>query len=109
MDPRKLSAQELVELCLDSKDEAMWTEFVRRYQPLIAGVVAKCLCFCAVNRQNHSVGSGTQRVAASICSNTFNGLRVPDFYDLKTPILTNLSPGQSNYLKASRIDTQWIH
>lgn len=44
MDPRKLSAQELVQLCLASQDEALWTEFVRRFQPLIARVIARRIC-----------------------------------------------------------------
>jgi RNA polymerase sigma-70 factor (ECF subfamily) len=43
MDPRKLSVKELVSYCLDSQDQAGWTEFVRRFQPLIAGVVTKCV------------------------------------------------------------------
>lgn len=47
-DPRKLSTQELVQLCLDSQDEASWTEFVRRFQLLIRDVVAKGV-YC--NRQ----------------------------------------------------------
>ena len=43
MDPQKLSPQELVQLCLDSQDHASWTEFVRRFQPTIAGTIAKHL------------------------------------------------------------------
>lgn len=43
MDPRKLSVKELVSYCLDSQDQDGWTEFVRRFQPLIAGVVTKCV------------------------------------------------------------------
>src|SRR5215831_10627914 len=43
MDPKKLSPQELVRLCLDSQDQASWTEFVRRFQPTIAGAVTKWL------------------------------------------------------------------
>jgi RNA polymerase sigma-70 factor, ECF subfamily len=43
MDPRKLSLKELVSYCLDSQDEAAWTEFVRRFQPLIAGIAVKCV------------------------------------------------------------------
>lgn len=43
MDPRKLSVKELVSYCLNSQDQAGWTEFVRRFQPLIAGVVTKCV------------------------------------------------------------------
>jgi len=43
MDPRQLSAQELVQLCLASQDQALWLEFVRRFRPLIFGVVLKTL------------------------------------------------------------------
>lgn len=43
MDPQELTAQELVQLCLDSNQEAAWEEFVRRYQPAIARVVARSI------------------------------------------------------------------
>src|SRR6266849_8996104 len=43
MDLRKLPAQELLQLCLQSGDQATWLEFVRRFQPLIAGVVIKTI------------------------------------------------------------------
>jgi RNA polymerase sigma-70 factor (ECF subfamily) len=43
MDPQKLSAQELVQLCLASQDQALWLEFVRRFRPLIFAVVLKTL------------------------------------------------------------------
>ncbi|HEX7285278.1 MAG TPA: sigma-70 family RNA polymerase sigma factor [Candidatus Angelobacter sp.] len=41
MDPQELSPQELLQLCLASEDEALWLEFVRRFQPLIARVIVK--------------------------------------------------------------------
>jgi RNA polymerase sigma-70 factor, ECF subfamily len=41
MDPQELSAQELVQLCLDRNEKAAWEEFVRRYQPTIARVVTR--------------------------------------------------------------------
>jgi RNA polymerase sigma-70 factor, ECF subfamily len=41
MDPQELSAQELVQLCLDHNQRAAWEEFVRRYQPTIARVVTR--------------------------------------------------------------------
>ncbi len=41
MDPQELSAQELVQLCLDHNQKAAWEEFVRRYQPAIARVVMR--------------------------------------------------------------------
>lgn len=41
MDPQELSAQELVQLCLNHNQKAAWEEFVRRYQPPIACAVRK--------------------------------------------------------------------
>jgi len=43
MDFKKLSPQELLQLCLESKDEAPWLEFVDRFQPQIARVIVKCV------------------------------------------------------------------
>lgn len=49
MDPRQLSDEELVRLCLDTKDEALrevlWAEFIRRFQRTIAGVIVKRIRF----------------------------------------------------------------
>jgi RNA polymerase sigma-70 factor (ECF subfamily) len=78
MDPRKLSPQELVQLCLDSKDEAIWTEFVRRFQPLIAGVVIKSLC--RRNKFNLSlVDDLVQDTFLKLCVNNFKALREFEF------------------------------
>jgi RNA polymerase sigma-70 factor (ECF subfamily) len=78
MDPKKLSAQELLQLCLDSQDEALWTEFVRRFQPLIAGVVTK-----RVVRRGRSnptlVGDLVQDTYLKLCKNNFKALRDFDF------------------------------
>jgi len=43
MDPHKLSAPELVQLCLASQDQALWLEFENRFEPLISRVVMKSL------------------------------------------------------------------
>jgi RNA polymerase sigma-70 factor (ECF subfamily) len=40
---RELSALELVQSCLHSGADASWTEFVRRFQPLIAGTIIKAV------------------------------------------------------------------
>ena len=40
-DPQDLSVLELLRLCLRSQEQAVWQEFVRRTQPVIAGVVAR--------------------------------------------------------------------
>src|ERR1700680_3249811 len=36
-----LTFHDLLLLCLRSRDEFLWTEFIRRSQPVIAGVVVK--------------------------------------------------------------------
>jgi RNA polymerase sigma-70 factor (ECF subfamily) len=78
MDPQKLSAQELVQLCLDSQDEALWTEFVRRFQPLIARVVMKCVL--RRNRQSISlVDDLVQDTYTKLCLNNRQALRDFDF------------------------------
>lgn len=41
MDYRSLSSQDLIQQCVTSKDSAAWREFIRRFQPLIAGTVAR--------------------------------------------------------------------
>jgi RNA polymerase sigma-70 factor (ECF subfamily) len=41
LDYAALSSDELVRLCLASHDEAAWSEFVRRFHPLIATVVLR--------------------------------------------------------------------
>ena len=38
---RSLSATELVRACVDSADQEAWGEFVRRFQPVIAGVALR--------------------------------------------------------------------
>jgi RNA polymerase sigma-70 factor (ECF subfamily) len=78
MDPKKLTAQELVQLCLDSKDEASWTEFVRRFQPLIAGVVTKCV-FRRVRPRPGLVDDLVQDTYLKLCANNFKALRDFDF------------------------------
>jgi RNA polymerase sigma-70 factor (ECF subfamily) len=80
MDPRKLSIQELVSYCLDSQDEASWIEFVRRFQPLIAGVVAKC-----VFRRKHAkadvIDDLVQETFLKLCANNYKALREFNFKD----------------------------
>jgi RNA polymerase sigma-70 factor (ECF subfamily) len=78
MDPKKLSAQELLQLCLDSQDEALWTEFVRRFQPLIAGTVTKCVL--RRGRSNPAlVDDLVQDTYLKLCKNNFKALRDFDF------------------------------
>ena len=44
MHPQELSAQELVQLCVNHNQKAAWEEFVRRYQPMIARAVRRSVC-----------------------------------------------------------------
>jgi RNA polymerase sigma-70 factor (ECF subfamily) len=80
MDPRKLSAQELVSFCLDSQDEAGWTEFVRRFQPLIAGVVNRCVCR-RVGPSPALVDDLVQETYLKLCANNYKALRDFKFKD----------------------------
>ena len=80
MDPRKLSVQELVSYCLDSQDEAGWTEFVRRFQPLIAGVINRCVS----RRQGPNqalVDDLVQETYLKLCANHYKPLRDFNFRD----------------------------
>lgn len=79
MDLQKLSARELVQLCLEMNDEA-WAEFVRRYQRLIGGVIAR-----RVRRHTgllpgpELVDDLSQETYLKLCANNFKALRTFDF------------------------------
>ncbi|HEY1528325.1 MAG TPA: sigma-70 family RNA polymerase sigma factor [Candidatus Angelobacter sp.] len=79
MDPRKLSVQELVSYCLDSQDEAGWTEFVRRFQPLIAGVINRCV-YRRIGPSPTLVDDLVQDTYLKLCANNFKALRDFKFY-----------------------------
>ncbi|MGZ7059989.1 MAG: RNA polymerase sigma factor [Candidatus Angelobacter sp.] len=63
--------------CLDSQDEAGWNEFVRRFQPLIAGVVTKCV-LRRRSRKPVPIDDLVQETYLKLCANNFKALR--DFY-----------------------------
>jgi RNA polymerase sigma-70 factor (ECF subfamily) len=74
MDPRQLSAQELVQLCLASQDQALWLEFVRRFRPLIFGVVLKTLRRWTTP-DPALVDDLIQDTFLKLCANNFRALR----------------------------------
>jgi len=74
MDPKKLSIQELVQLCLSSQDQAPWSEFVRRFQPTISGVVRKRLRRWATP-DPAVVDDLTQETFLKLCFNNYRALR----------------------------------
>jgi RNA polymerase sigma-70 factor (ECF subfamily) len=78
MDPRKLSVKELVSHCLDSQDEIGWTEFVRRFQPLIAGVVTKCV-FKRKHPKPDLIDELVQETFLKLLTNNLKALRSFDF------------------------------
>lgn len=78
MDPRKLSTEELVRRCLASRDEDLWTEFVRRFQPVIAGVIVKRL-FRYRRANPDLVDDLGQDTFLKICQDDFKRLRKFEF------------------------------
>jgi len=80
MDPRKLSTQELLQHCLDSQDQAGWTELVRRVQPVIAKVVAKSL-FRRTRPGQDRVEDLVQATFEKLFDNNAKALRGFEFHD----------------------------
>jgi RNA polymerase sigma-70 factor (ECF subfamily) len=74
MDPSKLQAQELLRLCLQSEDQVVWLEFVRRFQPLIARVVVKSIRRWT-NPAPSLVDDLVQDTYLKLCANNFRALR----------------------------------
>ncbi len=74
MDPRQLSAQELVQLCLASQDQALWLEFVRRFRPLIFGVALKTLRRWT-SPDAALIDDLIQDTFLKLCANNFRALR----------------------------------
>ena len=83
MDLRKLSDQELLQHCLDSQDEACWTEFVRRFQRVIAGVIYNSLSSRWIHRYSNQalVEDLVQETFKKLCINNRRALRDFDFRD----------------------------
>jgi len=68
------SLNELLQLCLESKQEALWTEFVNRSHPTIAGVIVK-----TIRRWTRPdpglVDDMVQETYLKLCLNNFRALR----------------------------------
>ena len=76
MDPRKLSAQELLQRCCrDPNDSAAWEEFVRRFQRLIAGVVLNTLRHRYSAPPRNLVDDLVQETYLKFCANNYSALR----------------------------------
>ena len=82
MDLRKLSNQALLQNCLDSQDEASWTEFVRRFQRVIAGVIHHSLSRWLHRYPDQAqVEDLVQETFKKLCANNRKALRDFDFRD----------------------------
>jgi RNA polymerase sigma-70 factor (ECF subfamily) len=79
MDPRKLSTQELIKLFLATRDEALWAEFMRRFQPVIAGVIVKRHFRRAGRPEPDRVDDLVQETYRKICTDDFGVLRNFEF------------------------------
>lgn len=74
-----MSDEELVRLCLASHDETLWAEFVRRFQPVIAGVIFKRLSRCPRWIDRAEVDDLVGDVFLKICKDDFKALRNFEF------------------------------
>jgi RNA polymerase sigma-70 factor (ECF subfamily) len=79
MDPQKLSAQELVQLCLASQDPALWCEFVSRFRALIFGVVVKTLRRSPLRPEPALIDDLIQETFLKVCTNNYRALRDFDY------------------------------
>lgn len=74
IDYRQLGSQELLAECVTTNDAAAWEEFVRRFQPLIAGVVARAASrWTALTAA--IVDDLVQETYVKLCSEDFRRLR----------------------------------
>lgn len=79
MDPRKLSTEELLKLCLETRDEDLWTEFVRRFQPVIARTVRRRIARYTQSIDRNRVDDLVQDTFLKICKDDFKALRNFEF------------------------------
>lgn len=71
---KELTLNELIQLCLESKQEALWTEFVSRSHPTIASVIIKTIR--RWGRPDPSlVDDMVQETYLRLCLNDFKALR----------------------------------
>jgi RNA polymerase sigma-70 factor (ECF subfamily) len=72
--PSRLALSHLLQLCVQSGDEPLWSEFIRRTQPVIAGVIIKTLRRWRSGSLN-VVDDLVQETYLKLCANDFKALR----------------------------------
>jgi len=70
----ELSHAELVRLCAERPSDEAWQEFIRRYQPVIAGTIHRYLSARGPQAMAHAEDL-VQRVYQELCSNRCKRLR----------------------------------
>jgi len=75
--PKELTVIDLVKKCVRSGEESCWCEFVARFQPVIAGVVAKTVRRCSGPNQS-LVDDLVQSTYLKLCANNYKALRSPN-------------------------------
>src|SRR5262245_58380335 len=74
MDYKGLSSQDLIYQCVSSKSSEAWQEFIRRFQPLIAGVVARAAARW-IGVSHSLIDDLTQETYLKLCTDEFRRLR----------------------------------
>src|SRR5579871_1782389 len=70
----QLAAPQLISICVSTGDETAWGEFVRGYQPLIAGVISRYVRRMG-NISHELVEELVQEVYVKLCANNFYALK----------------------------------
>jgi RNA polymerase sigma-70 factor (ECF subfamily) len=74
INPPRLALIRLLQLCLQSADESLWSQFVHRTQPIIAGVIVKTLRRWW-SASPSLVDDLVQETYLKLCANDFKALR----------------------------------
>jgi RNA polymerase sigma factor (sigma-70 family) len=74
VDYTTISPEELVLACLNNGEEAAWVEFIRRFQPLIAGVVLR-VCRQWAESSPQLIDDLVQETYLKLCADRFRLLR----------------------------------
>ena len=74
MDAQKLTPQELLRACLNHGSQSLWNEFVRCFQPMIAGVIIKTPRRWGAPEAT-LVDDLVQETYLKLCANDFRALR----------------------------------
>lgn len=70
----ELPLSELLQLCLESEQETLWTEFVSRSHPIVAGVIIKTIRRW-IRPEPGLVDDMVQETYLRLCRNDFRALR----------------------------------